>query len=288
MITGSSGMLGQAVAAAANAAGQDVVALNHSSLEITDAAACEAAITDTKPQAVINCAAWTDVDGAESEEAAATAINCGGAANLAAACAANDVRMIQLSTDYVFDGAASDPYLESSLVDPQSAYGRSKLAGEEATVAAGGDYAIVRTAWLFGAGGTNFVDTILALARERASIDVVTDQIGSPTWTGHLAAALVALAGANSQGIFHIAGSGSCSWFELASAALETAGSGCEVTAVTSEAFSRAAKRPANSVLASERGAEAIVLPDWRVGLAGHLLATGIIDSSASAAAGAQ
>jgi dTDP-4-dehydrorhamnose reductase len=281
-------MLGQAVAAAANAAGHDAVALNHGALEITDAAACEAAIVAANPSALINCAAWTDVDGAEAAEAAATAINGGGAANLAAACAANGVRMIQLSTDYVFDGSTSGPYLESAPVAPQSAYGRSKLAGEEATVAAGGDYAIVRTAWLFGYGGTNFVDTILALARERASIAVVTDQIGSPTWTGHLAAALVALAEATSQGIFHIAGSGSCSWFELASAALEAAGSECEVTAVTSEAFPRAAKRPANSVLASERGAEAIVLPDWRVGLAGHLLATGVIDSSASAAAGAQ
>ncbi len=285
-------MLGQAVVAAAAAAGHEVVALDRAALDIGDAAAVsaavDAAVGDPALAAVINCAGWTDVDGAESNVAAANAVNRDGAANLAAACAAAGLRLVQVSTDYVFDGSSDRPYLESDAVNPRSVYGSSKLAGEQAVAAAGGDYAIVRTAWLFGAGGPNFVDTILRLAAERERIEVVTDQIGCPTWTGHLAPALVACAAGDGSGTFHAVGGGRCSWFELASETVRLAGLQCELAPTTTESFPRPATRPAFSVLGSERGDQAVVLPDWHEGLAGHLAAAGVIDSAASAAQGGQ
>ena len=287
LVTGAKGMLGQAVVAAAEKSSDQTLALGRSELDITDAAAVSEAIEQFEPDAVINCAAWTDVDGAEAEEAAATEINGNGAANLAAACARNGVRLVHVSTDYVFDGSATEPYLESSPVNPQSAYGRSKLAGEAAIEAAGGGYAIVRTAWLFGVGGPNFVDTMLKLGSEREQIEVVTDQIGCPTWTGHLAPALIACAAADETGIFHAVGGGRCSWFELATETISLAGLRAKVEPTTTESFPRPAPRPAFSVLGSERGDEAIVLPDWHEGLRGYLAAAGVIDSAAGAAQGA-
>ena len=287
IVTGAKGMLGQAVVAAAEKSSDQTLALARTELDITNAAEVTATIDQFEPDALINCAAWTDVDGAETEEAAATEINGAGAANLAASCAASGVRLIHVSTDYVFDGAAPEPYVESSPVNPQSAYGRSKLAGEQAIEAAGGDYAIVRTAWLFGAGGPNFVATMLKLGAEREQIEVVTDQVGCPTWTGHLAPALIACAAAEQTGIFHAVGGGRCSWFDLASETIALAGLGCKVEPTTTESFPRPAPRPAFSVLGSERGDEAIVLPDWHEGLRGYLAAAGVIDSAAGAAQGA-
>ena len=287
LVTGAKGMLGQAVVAAAEKSGEQTLALGRGELDITDAAAITAAIDEFEPDALINCAAWTDVDGAEAEEASATAINGAGAAKLAASCAASGVRLVHVSTDYVFDGSATEPYLESDPVSAQSAYSRSKLAGEQAIEAAGGDYAIVRAAWLFGAGGSNFVDTMLRLGAEREQIEVVTDQVGCPTWTGHLAPALVACAAADGTGIFHAVGGGRCSWFDLASETISLAGLKAKVEPTTTESFPRPAPRPAFSVLGSERGDEAIVLPDWHEGLRGYLAAAGVIDSAAGAAQGA-
>ena len=287
LVTGAKGMLGQAVVAAAEKSSDQTLALGRGELDITDAAAVAATIDQFEPDSVINCAAWPDVDGAEAEEAAATEINGNGAANLAASCARSGVRLVHVSTDYVFDGSASEPYVESDSVNPQSGYGRSKLAGEVAIEAAGGDYAIVRTAWLFGAGGPNFVDTMLRLGAEREQIEVVTDQIGCPTWTGNLAPALVACAAANGTGIFHAVGGGRCSWFDLATETISLAGLKAKVEPTTTESFPRPAPRPAFSVLGSERGGEAIVLPDWHEGLRGYLAAAGVIDSAAGAAQGA-
>ena len=287
LVTGAKGMLGQAVVAAAEKSADQTLALGHRELDITNAAAITATIDEFEPDALINCAAWTDVDGAETEEAAATEINGAGAANLAESCAASGVRLVHVSTDYVFDGTATEPYVESSPVNPQSAYGRSKLAGETAIEAAGGDHAIVRSAWMFGAGGSNFVGTMLKLGAEREQIEVVTDQIGCPTWTGHLAPALVACAAANGTGILHAVGGGRCSWFDLASETISLAGLKAKVEPTTTDSFPRPAPRPAFSVLGSERGDEAIVLPDWHEGLRGYLAAAGVIDSAASAAQGA-
>jgi len=272
LVTGAGGMLGGAVVGAAVRLGHDVCALSRGDLDITDAQAVRQALLGQRPQAVVNCAAYTDVDGAESNRASADAVNGAGAGNVAAAAAEIGASIVQVSTDYVFDGSKREPWLESDGVAPLGAYGASKLAGERAVAAANPAHAIVRTAWLFGAGGRNFVDTMLTLGAERDELSVVTDQVGCPTWTGHLAGALVELAERPSQtGIHHIAAAGSCSWNELAIEVFERAGINCRVLATTSDAFPRPARRPAYSVLASER-AQPLVLPPWQDGVAQYLM----------------
>ena len=264
LVTGAAGMLGRDVVAAAQSAGHDVIALTRRDLDIAAADAVRAAIADARPDAVVNCAAWTDVDGAEEHEADATRINGTGAGNLAAAAPF----VVHVSSDYVFDGSATAPYVEADPTGPSSAYGRSKLAGEHA-VAAAGDHAIVRSAWLFGPG-KNFVATMLKLAEDRDEVNVVADQIGCPTYTGHLAPALVEIAEGRLTGIFHVAGGGQCSWHELAQATFEEAGTGTLAHPVTTAEFPRPAPRPAWSVLRSTRP-DAPVLPYWRHGLTSYL-----------------
>jgi dTDP-4-dehydrorhamnose reductase len=264
-------MLGSDVAAAAGAGGHEVVGLARADLDITDPGAVDAAVRDVRPDAIVNCAAWTDVDGAEAHEAEATAVNGAGAGHVAAAAARAGAWLVHVSTDYVFDGRASAPYAEDTPSAPQGAYGRSKLAGEHAvTAAAGESSAIVRSSWLFGRHGRNFVATMLRLAAERDSVDVVDDQVGCPTWTGHLAPALVAIAERRLGGVMHVAGSGHCSWFELARATFAAAGRDCTVRPQSSAALDRPAPRPAYSVLRSTRP-EVPVLPAWPDGLAGYL-----------------
>jgi len=270
LVTGAAGMLGRDVAAAAESAGHDVIALARAELDITDAGAVRAAVREARPDAVVNCAAWTDVDGAESDEEAATRINGEGAGNLAAAAPF----LVHVSSDYVFDGSATEPYTEGDPTGPGTAYGRSKLAGEHA-VAAAGEHAIVRTAWIFGPHGKNFVATMLKLAEDRDEVDVVADQIGCPTFTGHLAPALVQIAEQRLTGILHVAGAGQCSWQEFAQAAFDDAGANCTANPVTTAEFPRPAPRPPWSVLTSTRP-EAPVLPHWRDGLAGYLR-TGVL-----------
>jgi dTDP-4-dehydrorhamnose reductase len=271
LVTGGAGMLGQAVAAVATRLGHEVVALSRTELDITDADHVRRVVTAAEPRAIVNCAAWTDVDGAETAEAAATAVNGAGPGNLARAVAESGARLVHVSTDYVFDGTKRAPWVESDPVGPIGAYGRSKLDGELEVAAAAGDHAIVRTAWLFGAGGRNFVDTMLALGRERDEVEVVTDQVGSPTWSAHLAEALVELAERRGDiGIFHAAGTGACSWYELAVEVFDRGGVRCRVLPTTSERYSRPAPRPAYSVLASERD-EVPVLPPWQEGVAAYL-----------------
>ena len=274
LVTGATGMLGTAVVAAAEGLGHEVVSLGRRDLDVTDAAAVERALGAAAPRAIVNCAAYTDVDGAEADEAAAHAVNGAGAGHVARVATRVGARVVHVSTDYVFAGDASAPYVESDAVDPRSAYGRSKLVGEEQVAEAGAEHAIVRTAWLFGAGGRNFVDTMLALGAERDEVSVVTDQVGSPTWTGHLAPALVELAERGEGGIHHVAASGMCSWNELAIEAFDRAGVACRVLPTTSDRVRRPAPRPAFSVLASER-ADAIVLPPWQEGVAAYLAASG-------------
>jgi dTDP-4-dehydrorhamnose reductase len=179
---------------------------------------------------------------------------------------------VHVSTDYVFDGGAREPYAEDHPVAPVGAYGRTKLAGEQEVAAASEDHAIVRTAWLFGTGGRNFVDTVLSLAAEREELEVVADQVGSPTWTGHLAPALVEVAERADTGILHAVGAGHCSWYELAVETVDRAGLLCRVVPTTTVRFPRPAPRPAFSVLGRTRR-ESPVLPPWQEGLAGHLAA---------------
>jgi dTDP-4-dehydrorhamnose reductase len=266
LITGAAGMLGQDVAAAATAAGLELIALSHAELDITDAQAVDRAISGARPDAVVNCAAWTDVDGAEAHEPDALAVNGAGAGNLTRAAAAAGAWTIHVSSDYVFDGTKRDPYIESDPTNPVSGYGRSKLAGEQAvTEAAPESHTIVRSSWLFGAGGPCFPATILRLAAERDTLSVVDDQVGCPTFTGHLAAALVELSEARRPGLLHVAGGGECSWFEFAGEIVAAAGLDTEVRPVPTSEMPRPATRPAYSVLRSECGAPE--LPEWRQGL---------------------
>jgi dTDP-4-dehydrorhamnose reductase len=271
LVTGAGGMLGRAVVEAAQRLGHDVRAATRAELDITDAGAVHRMLAELHPQAVVNCAAYTDVDGAESDRLAAFAINGKGAGNVAAAAAEVGASIVHVSTDYVFDGSKREPWLESDPVAPLGAYGASKLAGERAVAATNSAHAIVRTAWLFGAGAKNFVDTMLALGAERPEVSVVTDQVGCPTWTGHLAGALVELAERPQEtGIHHVAGAGSCSWNELAIEVFDRAGVDCRVLPTTTASFPRPAPRPAYSVLASERRAP-LVLPAWQDGVAAYL-----------------
>jgi dTDP-4-dehydrorhamnose reductase len=269
LVTGAAGMLGTDVVACASA--HDVVALTRGELDITDADAVAAAVRDARPEGVINCAAWTDVDGAEAAEEQATAINGDGAGRVAAAAAAAGAFTVHVSTDYVFAGDATDPYAEADPTDPRTAYGRSKLAGELAVAAAAPSaHAIVRTAWVFGPHGRNFVDTMLRLGAERDELTVVDDQIGCPTYTGHLAQALVAIAAARPNGVLHVAGGGRCSWFDLAQATFERAGMSVALRRGRTADLDRPAPRPLFSVLGSTR-ADAPTLPSWQEGLTAHL-----------------
>jgi dTDP-4-dehydrorhamnose reductase len=272
LITGAGGMLGQDVVDAADQAGLTPIALAHAELDIADWAEAREAIDATEPDVVINCAAWTDVDGAEANEAVARAVNGAGAGNVARAANARGAHTIHISSDYVFDGAKRSPYVESDAPAPLSAYGRSKLAGEEAVAReAPGRHTIVRSSWLFGVRGPCFPATILQLARDRDELAVVDDQRGSPTYTRHLAAALVALAGQPPSGLIHLAGAGACTWFEFAGAIIESARLATAVTPSTTAEQRRPAPRPPYSVLGSERGA--FPLPDWRAGLADYMAA---------------
>jgi dTDP-4-dehydrorhamnose reductase len=265
LVTGAGGMLGRDVTAAAERAGLAVTPLSRAELDITDAAAVRAAIARARASAVINCAAWTDVDGAEANEDAATAVNGAGAANVVAAANQAGAFVVHVSSDYVFDGTARQPYTADAPTNPLSAYGRSKLAGERAIAGSG---ATVRSSWLFGAHGRNFVDTMLRLGREREQVTVVDDQIGCPTYTGHLAEALVQVAVERRRGVLHVAGGGSCSWHDLAVAAFREAGVDCEVVRGKTVDLERPAPRPAYSVLRSD-----IELPHWRDGLRAYLTA---------------
>ena len=273
MVTGAAGMLGSDVCAAAREAGHAVTAVDVADVDITDAAAVRAAVTDARPDVVVNCAAWTDVDAAEDHEDSATLVNEAGARHVAAAADAVDAFVVQVSTDYVFDGAASSPYAEEDEPRPLSAYGRSKLAGERAVaVAAPERHAIVRSSWLFGRHGRNFVETMLRLGAERDEVTVVDDQVGCPTYTAHLAAGLIELSATPRTGIFHLAGSGSCSWFDLAVETFARAGVDCRVRRGRTADLGRPAPRPAYSVLGVTR-AGTPELPAWQRGLDDFLFA---------------
>ena len=270
LVTGAAGMLGRDVLLAAGNAGHDVVGYGRAELDVTDPAVLSRKFDLERPDVVINCAAWTDVDGAEEAEEAAFAVNGSGAGNVAAAAAEIEARILHVSTDYVFDGSKGAPYVESDQVAPQSAYGRTKLAGEEAVAAANKRHFVVRSAGLFGLGGRNFVETMLQLAATRNEVLVVRDQVTSPTYTWHLAYGIVRLIDGMEYGIHHMAAGGQCSWYEFAREIFEQAEVECKVLSGTTEMLGRPAPRPAFSALVSQRE-HAIRLPTWRDGLAGYL-----------------
>jgi dTDP-4-dehydrorhamnose reductase len=270
LVAGAGGMLGRDVVLAAGNAGHEVVGFGHNELDVTDEAVAVAKLELERPDMVVNCAAWTDVDGAEESEEAAFAVNGAGAGNVAAAAAAVGAGVVYVSSDYVFDGAKGAPYVETDQTAPLSAYGRTKLAGEEATAAANQRHFVVRSSWLFGTGGPNFVETMLRLADTQNEVLVVRDQVGSPTYTWHLAYGIVRLIDGIEFGIHHMAAAGACSWYELAREIFEQANLECRVLSGTTEMLGRPAPRPPYSALASQRR-HAIELPPWRDGLAAYL-----------------
>ena len=271
VVTGARGMLGHDVVRAAEYVNHDVVALGHAELDITDGRRVRRTLARLAPDAVVNCAAWTDVDAAEEDPIAATKVNEQAPRHVAAAAAEVGAVVVQPSTDYVFDGEKGEPYLESDPPRPISIYGATKLAGEQATADANPHHFIVRTSWLFGRHGGNFVETMLRLGRELGEVVVVRDQVGCPTYTGHLAEAIVRLLDGDEYGLHHIAGGGECSWFEFAAAIFERAGVECRTLSCTTDEFPRPAPRPPYSALATERD-YGLVLPDWREGLDSYLV----------------
>jgi dTDP-4-dehydrorhamnose reductase len=270
LVTGAAGMLGRDVMLAAGNAGHVVVGFGRAELDVTDAAALEKKFDLERPDVVINCAAWTDVDGAEADEPGAFAVNGTGAGNAAAAAAAVGASVVYVSSDYVFDGRKGEPYVESDQPAPLSAYGRTKLAGEEATAAANKRHFVVRSSWLFGIGGGNFVETMLRLAEGRSEVLVVRDEVGTPTYTWHLAYGIVRLIEGVEFGIHHMPAAGQCSWYEFAREIFEQAHVECKVLSTTAAEFGRSAARPPYSVMVSQRE-HAIRLPSWQDGLAGYL-----------------
>ncbi|MDQ0895396.1 dTDP-4-dehydrorhamnose reductase [Agromyces ramosus] len=279
LITGASGMLGRDVQAALG--GRQVTALGRADLDITDLDAVVGAVRGH--DVVVNCAAYTKVDDAETHEDAAYAVNATGAANLATAAASVGAKLVQLSTDYVFDGSASSPYPEDAPHDPISAYGRTKAAGERLALERNpGATFVVRTAWLYGAHGPSFAKTMLKLAASKETWGVVDDQVGQPTWTADLAARIVSMLDADvPAGIYHGTNSGQASWFEFARAVLDVAGLDADrITPVDSSGFVRPAPRPSYSVLGHGAWTAAGLTPmrSWRDALA-DAAGAGVLDT---------
>jgi len=276
LITGAGGQLGADLLRVLATA--DVDGRTRAELDITEAAAVVEAVAGC--DVVVNAAGWTDVDGAESDEAGAYAANATGPAVLAVACAAAGARLVHVSSDYVFAGDASSPYAEDSPVNPRSAYGRTKAAGERAVLQTGGPAYVVRTAWVYGETGANFVKTMARLERERETIDVVDDQCGSPTWSRQLAAGLVELAVSGApDGVYHCTNGGQTTWCGLARAVFAELGADPErVRPTTTAALPRPAPRPAYSVLsdAKWRAAGLAPLPPWRDALAAAFRSAGL------------
>ncbi len=232
----------------------EVVALGRSDLDITDAASCRHRTAECRPDVIINAAALTDVDGCESNPDEAFRVNAEAAGHLAGAAAEVGAAAVYFSTDYVFDGTGTRPYTEGDRPDPRTVYGRSKLGGEESVRARCMRHLIIRTSWVFGIHGKNFIRTILRAAAERSSLRVVCDQRGSPTGARDLAAHALQMVEAGCAGLYHVTNSGDCTWHDLASCAIRWAGlTGVEVVPVSTSEYPRPAPRPAYSVLANER-----------------------------------
>jgi dTDP-4-dehydrorhamnose reductase len=279
LVTGAGGQLGHDVAKAfAAEAHHEVVATTRNELDLADRDSILGAITTVEPDAVVHAGAWTAVDACEGDPDLAFRVNALGTRHVQQACHVVGARLVYVSTDYVFDGTATSPIDEWQPTSPLGVYGRSKLGGEREVDVAGGN-TIVRTAWVCGANGRNFVKTMLRLAGERDELRVVSDQVGSPTFTEDLAVAIKRLVVGRFPGVFHVTNSGTSSWFDLAQATLSAAGLDPDrVTPITTAEYPTPARRPAYSVLdnAALRLQDLPLLPDWRdsvVRLVGELTA---------------
>ncbi len=267
LVTGAAGQLGVDVVAAAAESGITALGVSRRELDVTDSARVTDIVSAFQPDAIIHCAAWTAVDDAEAQPEAARDVNEVGTRVIAQAADACGAHLVAVSTDYVFDGRAEAGYAENDPTAPINEYGRTKLLAERAAREVCSSVTVARTSWAFGCHGANFVRTILGLASTRDAIDVVSDQRGCPTWTRHLADALLAAAESRIQGTLHLVGSPACSWHDLAVAAVHEAGIDCDVRAVSSDRFPRPAPRPACSILRVTRP-ETPVVGDWHEGVA--------------------
>jgi len=273
LITGAGGMVGSDLRDALAIRGEDVVALTKSDLDITDSRAVAAALDESHPSIIINCAGYTRVDEAESNERVANAINGSSVELLAQAANAVDALLVHLSSDFVFDGRKDSPYEINDPTAPLSIYGRSKLLGELAATHAR-RHVVVRTSWLFGANGPNFVEAIRNQIRKGTNpLRVVNDQRGRPTYTLHLAEAIIRIANLDARGIIHYADEPQCTWYDFARTIVEELGADVTVKPVSTDEFPRPAARPAYSVLSTERYERLTgVKPEsWREGLREYL-----------------
>ena len=276
LVTGAAGMLGQAVMPALTAAGHATLGLDLPELDVTRLEPLQRAVQDFHPDWVFHLAALTKVDDCEVRRDEAFLVNGLGARHAALAAVGVGAALLALSTDYVFGGTATSPYGESDAASPQSVYGASKWAGEQAVREVHPRHVIVRTSWLFGPGGSNFVDTILARARAGERLRVVDDQRSSPTFTRDLAQGLLRLVAAGPSGTYHCTNSGDCTWYELAAHALARAGLGVPLERTDTASFPRPAKRPAYSVLGNGSFEQVTGwrMPAWQDAVERHLAAT--------------
>ena len=252
----------------------EVIGMDVDEIDITSAGDCVKAIEDTAPQIVINAAGYTNVDGCETAKEECFAVNAEALKNIAVACHRKNIRIIHFSTDYVFNGTGSAPYKEDDECDPINTYGASKLAGELYLQTLAQNYIIIRTAWLYGVNGKNFVRTILEKAKTTPRLTVVDDQLGSPTYTKDLAAAVDLLIEKNAQGIFHVTNRGSCSWYQFAVKILQESGiENVEVSPIKSDQLARTAKRPAYSILSMQKfiSTTGKAMQPWQLGLQDYL-----------------
>lgn len=273
LIAGSAGMLARDLIPCLSQAGHLPIAPPESDLDITSLRSIKTAAEAADPEVIINCAAYTNVDQAEREEQLATAINGLAVQNLCLVCQERGIPLVHFSTDYVFDGQKDRPYTIYDQPNPINAYGRSKLLGEEYILWLLTRFYLVRTSWLFGLHGKNFIETMLGLARTRRQVSVVNDQKGCPAWTQHLSEAVVSLIESGRYGVYHATNSEPTTWFEYAREIFRLAGTGTEVLPITTEQFPTAAKRPKNSVLDPFPLPEVMKrdMPTWRQALDTYL-----------------
>jgi dTDP-4-dehydrorhamnose reductase len=253
LVTGSKGLLGKEFSLAFISPIHEVIGVDIDDFDITDPSALKDALTDIAPDCVINCAAYTKVDACEDHQSLAFKLNAEAPGEMAMLCKELKIKLCHISTDYVFDGTKEVPYTEKDKPNPINVYGQSKLQGELAIQRNMDDFIIVRTQWIFGFGGPNFVKTILDLAKDKKEIKVVNDQFGRPTYTRNLSLAIALLIEMDASGIFHVCNTGSASWYDLAKKAVEYAGFSTKVLPVPTEEFPRPAKRPMRSVLSTEK-----------------------------------
>ena len=274
LVTGANGMLGRDLVPALTAAGHEAAGATRAAFDVTDRDETLRAIGEAAPDLVVHAAAYTRVDDAEREPERAFAVNHGGTRNVADACGARGAKLVYVSTDYVFDGTARAPYRETDPTNPLSVYGRSKWMGEREVERLGNDGLIVRTSWLYGPHGPNFVEAILRQAGEKGRLTVVNDQEGAPTYAADLAEAIAVLVDRGAGGKVHFSGDGSCTWFEFAREIVSQAGmAGVETLPITSESLGRPAPRPAYSVLCLDRyiSLTGCRPPGWKESLSRYL-----------------